>query len=125
VFLAGRNMGRQEVEGHWNAEKLRAAEQIARQERDYATQLSAVQAQTMADRDELARLRAVPHPRLLCHAATGVPAVPAGPGRATPEPGALSPGVEFDPTDGLYGLADEADDAVADCRAALATWPKG
>jgi hypothetical protein len=124
IFFSGRHMGRSEITALWNVEKAHTAEQIARQERDYASQLSAARDQALEDRRELDRIRAVPATRVLCHRSTPVPARPAAPDSAAAGDRTLSPAVEFDPTDGLYGLADEADDAVASCRAALATWPR-
>lgn len=125
VFMSGRNMGRQEIRGLWDADKALKTQQVASQERDYAAQISAVQAKAVADRVELERLRAAPVSRVMCRSTTpaavhGAPAAASSPATGA---GELSPSVEFDPTDALYAEADRADTIVEDCREALARWP--
>lgn len=125
VFMAGRNMGRQEVEGRWNAQKLQTAQQIASQERDYANQLQAARNQAVENRRELDSLRAAAHPRLLC-TRPGVPASTPGSSAPGEPPGAgtLSPDAGFDPTERLYrDVADAADDIIEQCRIALSSIP--
>jgi len=127
IFLSGRYMGRGEIQVQWDAQKVQHAEQIARQARDYAAQLSAAQTQALADRVELERIRALPHPGKLYVRTTAKPTVLptfqaptciAGSGPLPQETGR-------DITDRIYAeIADNADDTVAACRAALAIWPR-
>jgi hypothetical protein len=124
IFFSARHMGRQEIELRWDAEKLRVAEQIAREESNYARQLQTARDQAVEARGELDRLRAAPHPRLLCHAAPAVPAPGAAPDAGTAGGGVLPQDAGYDPSPSLYRLADEADDAVVNCREALAKWPR-
>jgi hypothetical protein len=124
VFLAGRNMGRQEIEAKWETKRAQDAEQIASQERDYVQQLQAARDQAVEAGAELARLRAAPHPRLVCRAAPAVPASAPSSGSEPTGEGAFPSDARFDPTERIYAdIADAADSAVESCREALATWP--
>lgn len=135
IWLSGDFHGRGVIKAQWAAQKT--AESVAltaernkwiKQEQMYANQI----AQANSDRDHnralLARLRSAPHPRLLCHTASGsgpVPSIPAQAGGGPPGSGQLPAGTEFDPSTDLYAEADRADTLVESCRDALARWPKG
>ena len=95
-------------------------------ELQYEQQLRQVSAQALANRRELDRLRSAPHPRILCHQAPSdtVSGSTASPSGGAAGDGSLSQAIESDPTDALFKLADEADDAIETARNALAQWPK-
>jgi hypothetical protein len=99
-------------------------------EKKYEAQLQAAANRAVADRLELSRLRAAPHPRLMCHtaaAASGgspVPGIPLTAGGGPAGSGALPQGPDIDYSERLYAqIADSADNAVEACREALNRWP--
>jgi hypothetical protein len=69
-----------------------------------------------------------PVPRVLCHyaSASPVPASPAPADAGATASGALPPetGGDFDPTERLTALADEADQVVEACRVVINSWPR-
>ena len=114
------------------ADAIAAAKQKAQwdaKELAYQSQLKDAQDEHATNLAELARLRAIPVPHVVCHAAPNPGSVPAVPGQASAGPAPTgehpqsSPG-EFDPTDQLYAAADAADTVIEQCRDALNKWPK-
>lgn len=137
IWFSGDHHGQGVVNGKWNKERLATAaavnaehERQDRQRHVYETQVKEADKARDIALVELARVAALPHSHVLCHAApaSGIPAVPGisasiGLGIAASRP--LPPNIDFDPTERLYAeIADAADYAVEQCRNALNRWPK-
>lgn len=128
IWFSGVHRGGAYVQAKWDRQELAAAELIAgeqakriKEEQSYELQLRAATDQAVAHRAELDRLRAAPHPRLVCHAATAgssspVSSAPANPAARAPGDGLLPPAVRRDIANDLYLLADDADDAIETAR---------
>jgi hypothetical protein len=131
MFALGYHFGGNEVQVKWDEQRitdgagaLRAITEKMREIEAYERQLTAAQSQDVIDRAELARLRAATHIGILCHRAAPAVSGSDSPTRGEPaSSGAVPPDTRLD-IDALYSqVADAADTAVADCRAALARWP--
>ena len=117
-IIAADKIATDEQKAEWDKKKLK-----------YQQQLAAAEIEHAANQAEMDRLRAIPHPRIVCHLAPDPGNVSPIPGQAAGSPASAgsdtqgSP-VSFDPTDALYAAADRADDAIESCRTALNKWPQ-
>lgn len=111
-FSAGYQQATSEMQKQLDAYKAQAQLRITQGARQHEI-----------DSVQLAALRSEPHPSVVCHRAPQVrpaPRVPepdAAGDRTLPPRGDESPDTaEFNPTEALYALADEADEKNAACR---------
>ncbi len=135
LWFSGDHHGQNVIQAKWDAQKQRDRvaveaehERVYRQEQDYAEQLARAKSESDHNRAELARLRALPRPRVLCYASdpapTSLPGLPA-PSVDHPSSGRVLPqAAGQDLTNDFYILADDADTAIEAARDALERWPK-
>lgn len=136
IWFSGVHHGGGTCQAKWDKQSLVDSQIVTNEqakrineEHRYELQLRAATDQAVAHRAELDRLRAAPHPSVLCHAApessgSPLPGVPASPVPDAAAARPVPPNIDFDPSERLYAeVADAADYAVEACRDALARWP--
>lgn len=111
VWISGDFHGRHIIETKWNEQKLLDKAALQKERDVYAKQITDANDQRDLNRAELDRVRALPHPHIVCHAVP-VPTIPSTAADSSPSAGVVPPSSGQDITDALYAEADRADALV-------------